>query len=246
MGVGLRIHFLWQSGGFGKTERSIEGDAALSCHTALGGNDDHTIRPTRTIDSGRRRVLQNLHTFDVFGIDAFQSGFTHHTVHYIKRIVALVDGVRTTDADFHRTARNPIAHHIDTCHTSLQGIAHLGNRLCLECLVVHHRYGTCHVGLTHCTIADDHHFVQCLSIFLQYNVQWFPVPCHLLVLVTYIRYHNDITRLHPIQGKASVQVGDRSMRSPFNHYRSANDRHPRHIFHHTGTLTVLLHHFHTE
>ena len=175
-GISLSIHLYGQTSGFGKAQRSIQRDTALSFHTALGGNDDHSIGSTRTIDSCRRSIFQNLHTLNVFRIDALQTGFTHHAVHHIKRFVALIDGIRPTDTDFYRTARNTVAHHIDTGYTTLQGITHLRNRLRLESLAVHHRHSTCHISLAHRTITDDYHFVQRLCVFFQDNVQWTAIP----------------------------------------------------------------------
>ena len=240
LGIGLCIHLLGQSGCFRETNRCIEGDTTLSRHPTLGRNDYDPIRTTRTVNSGRRSILQNLHALNVFRIDAFQTGFTYHTVYHIKRFITLVNGIGTTDTNLDRATRNTVAHDIYPGYTSLQGIAHLGNRLCLESLAIHHRYRTRHIRLAYRTIPDDYHFVQRLCIFFQYNIQRTTVPCHILVLITYIRHLNDIARFHTVQCKLSVHIGYGTIRCSFHHNGSTDNRHSRNVFYHTGTWTILL------
>ena len=238
--IRLCIHLLGQSGGFREADRCIEGNAALSGHPTLGGNNHDTIRTTRTINGGRRSILQNLHALNVFGIDTFQTGFTHHAIHDIKRFIALVDGVGTTNTNLDRATRNTVTYYIYTGNTTLQGIAHLGNRLCLESLAIHHGYRTRHIGLAYRTITDDHYFVQRLCVFFQHNIQRTSVPCHVLVLITYIRNLNDIARFHTVQCKLSVHIGYGTIRCSFHHNGSTDNRHSRNVFYHTGTWTILL------
>ena len=98
--IGLCIHLLRQSGSFRETDRRIEGDAALPSHPTFSGNNDYPVSSSRTINGSRRSILQNLHTLNVFRIDAFQTGFAHHTIHHIQWFIAFINGVGTTDTNF--------------------------------------------------------------------------------------------------------------------------------------------------
>ena len=71
------------------TPLGIESDECLlSGLGLLGGDDDHTVGATGTIDGTGGRILQHRDALDVLGVDAGDVAIIRRTVHDIKRSVA--------------------------------------------------------------------------------------------------------------------------------------------------------------
>ena len=76
----------------------VERDVHLAFPTRLGGDQDHTVCTTATVDSGCRSVLQNLHRLDIIRREELNVR-GDHTVHYIQRVVATDSRTDTADTD---------------------------------------------------------------------------------------------------------------------------------------------------
>ena len=70
-------------------QRSVEVDIDLiTLLTFLGGDDDHTVGSTRSVDRCRSGILQYLHGLDVGGVEAIERTAIRHTVDDVKRSCA--------------------------------------------------------------------------------------------------------------------------------------------------------------
>ena len=129
---------------------------------ALGGDDDHTVGTTSTIEGSRSRILEHREALDVLLVDRCQIATIGRTVHDDERSVARIDGGDTTDADGGsatiRTTR--VAIDLHTSHTTLQafhGVSHL-ELVDVFCLDGCSRTGE--AGLLGSTISHHHHLIE--------------------------------------------------------------------------------------
>ena len=76
--------------------RTVEVHMYLTFLTSLGGDDDHTVGSTATVDRGRGSILQHLDTLDIITVELVHARLGRHTIYNIKRIV-VVQGTDTTD-----------------------------------------------------------------------------------------------------------------------------------------------------
>ena len=77
----------------------VEGD--LPRPAPLGRHQDDAVRAARSIDRRRRCILQNVHGFDIAGIDLVQVG-ADDAVHHYKWLVARLQGVAAAHTDAYR------------------------------------------------------------------------------------------------------------------------------------------------
>ncbi len=105
----------------------------------LGGDDNHTVGTSRTIDGCSRYILQHFYALNIRWIQKSQrikSGIitlctcacrgrivvNYESVNHIEGLIATSDGVTTTDADDAGCTRLTTGSgHVQTCHSSLQG-----------------------------------------------------------------------------------------------------------------------------
>ena len=158
-----------------------------------------------------------MHTLYILGIDAFETRLAHHSVNHIERVIALVDGVGTTNTDFHRPTGQSVGNHVDTGHTTLQSIAHLRDGLVAECLVVEHGNRTGKVGLTHRTVTHNHYLVEDFGVLGHGNIKIrLSINVNLLSFITDVGEPQSRPRSY-LQSKISVNVRNNAVgRSVFN------------------------------
>ena len=179
------------------TPLGIEGDTCtMMTACALGGDDDHTVGTTSTIESSRSRIFKHREGFDVLLVDGRQVARIRRTIHDDERIVARIDGGDTTDADGGSATigTTRVAIDLHTSHTSLQAFHRISH---LELVDIIRLDGCCRTGeagLLSCTISHHHHLIE-VSI----------VPLHGHV---HRARHRGLNALH-----ADVANGDRSSAS---------------------------------
>ena len=141
----------------------------------LGGDDDHTVRSTGTVDGGGGSILQHVDGLDVGGVDRVDRTVGQHTIDNEERLVHALctgghagtgrDGVLTTDR--HRSgvvtggARSRSV--IQTCHLAGQGgegvrvrqRSHVG-----VVAIVHAGDGTGNVALAGGTITNHDYIIE--------------------------------------------------------------------------------------
>ena len=99
--------------------------------TLLGGDNDYTIRCTRTVDCSSRSIFEHGESLDVLRVDraddvacALDSRVIHrHTVDNDKRVVACREAGAATNAYCSALARSSGArHHVYTCHLTHESV----------------------------------------------------------------------------------------------------------------------------
>ena len=143
--------------------------------TLLGGDDDHTVRSTGTVDGGGGSILQHVDGLDVGGVDRVDRTVGQHTIDNEQRLVHALgggthasagrDGVLTTDR--HRSGvvtggagGRSIA---QTCHLAGQGSegvrvrqrSHVG-----VIAIVHAGDGTGNIALAGGTITNHDYIIE--------------------------------------------------------------------------------------
>ena len=75
-------------------EHLLEADIAVIGHlgrsalaTLDGGDDDHTVGTTGTVDSGGRGILQDIHRLDIGGVDIRKLTHEGDSVEHDQRVV---------------------------------------------------------------------------------------------------------------------------------------------------------------
>ena len=199
----------------------VQVDGHLAVLTLLRGDDDHAVGGTRTIDTGRRGILQHLNRLDVGRVQRVQVLRRGHTVDDVER-VAGVHRTHTAHADGRTaTARGSIGHDVDTGQLALHGVQHVRIALRDGTFHVHHRHGTCQVGLALYLITRDDHLGEFLGVVAHGDV-------HACLCGQFLRLESDVGddergALGSLQVEVAVEVGDGAVRGAFLHDCSADD-----------------------
>ena len=99
-GIIGRIEYIQRFSYFLPAIISIVTDADFAFLTRLGSYQNYTVGTTRTVDGGRRSVLQDGDIFDV-GSGDVGNGFHGEAVNDEQRCVVTGDGAATTYTDLH-------------------------------------------------------------------------------------------------------------------------------------------------
>ena len=145
--------------------RGVEVDLHLAVLALLGGDDDHTVGSTRTVDRGRGGILQHLDALDVVTVQLVHAGLGGHTVDDVQRVV-VVQRTDTTDAYRGSTRQVTVGRDVHARHTTLQGLHRVVLVLLGQLADADYRDGTRQVGLALGGITRHHHLVQREGIVL--------------------------------------------------------------------------------
>src|SRR5690606_3324496 len=74
-------------------------DPQFSCLSFFGRDQNYAVSSPGTINSGRRGVLEDLHTLYIVGIDFRERSIIGYAIEYDQGIVTGRDGVLSTDQD---------------------------------------------------------------------------------------------------------------------------------------------------
>ena len=136
----------------------------------LSGDDDNTVRATRTIDGGSRGILQYCEAFDIIRVHHTQAVRStldtlvveSHTIDNNQRVVACVERRTATYTDRGSTARTAVVCcNVYTCNLALH---HLLCRCYKSMVLLVWLKGcnrTCEVVLLGNTITDNDNVVKC-------------------------------------------------------------------------------------
>ena len=131
--------------------------------TVLGGDDDHTIGGTRTVDSTRSSILEHLNGLDIVRRE-IADGCTHwHTVDYIERSGG-AERTDTTDANRWVGARLSVRCDLHARHLTFEHCRDVGVRNFLEFIRIHDRYRTRKVCFLLHTITYYNHLIEHVSV----------------------------------------------------------------------------------
>src|SRR5690606_7609602 len=87
--------------------------------TFLGGNDDHAVGCTRSINARRGSIFEDLNALDVVGVQFMHTALRWHAIDDIQRILIAVDRADATHAYRSGTARTAIRCDRHPSHTPL-------------------------------------------------------------------------------------------------------------------------------
>ena len=212
-------------------ERGLQPSAAA----LLGGDDDDTVRGTRTVDGRGGSIFQDGHALDIVRVDereevaavaADATRFQGYAIQYNERVVGGRQGGAATDADGAASCgRATGAHDLHAAHLAVDELLGRGYQSGVEVIALHvgHRAGQ--VALTGGTIADDHYVAQHLRIGLQFYEN--------LAIGRYGYRYGGITHVRNLQffhfgghlqHEVSIQVGNHAGRSSLYRHTGSNQR----------------------
>ena len=141
----------------------------LHIATVFGLDQDHTVGSLRTVDGGRRCILQHGDRFYVIGVEQRQ-GRDGHVVHQDQRVGTTVDGgVRTTDTEGRGSPPLTVGHADRKSRSrTLQCTSQVRYRTAVHCFLYVHR---CHRGRDTLfrlyTVTYDNHVVKHLGVLAE-------------------------------------------------------------------------------
>ena len=206
----------------------------------LGGHHYHTIRASCSVNRRCSTIFKNVKRCNVVGIDIGQIATRHaiyhnqrtktrwarrHTTYLDARLVVGVAGSRIGNRHTRHLALN---HHggVERTHGQKVFFTHMGN-------------GWSKFFLVHRTVANHHHLVQKVALFLHYNIHHL-AACHLFT-------HGFISHVWEYQGGwtgslygiVAINVGDGTIVGFVHFHANAYQRVATGIFHRTGYLCLL-------
>ena len=191
--------------------------------TALGGNQDNTVRTTGTIDSRSGSILQYRNRGDIITTNRVDFTLKRRTVYNVQRGCTTVDRTCTTDTDAcARTRLTGTINNLNTCHLTLQCVRYVRLSLVGELFALHLFSRTNELCTSRSTITDNHDFVQHLRVFRQIN-NYSVLRCYFLSRHTDERNNQYRIRVYR-KGELTVDVGNRSSRSTLHLNRCTDDR----------------------
>ena len=140
----------------------------------LGGDEHHAVGGARTVDGGRRGVLQHLHRLDFVGREVSDGvvSFAHgNAVDHIERVVARRDGRSAADADHHALSGRAVG--LNDLHAggfALKGARGRGDRAAGQVVGLDDRNGRREVLLLDRAVTDRHHGVEGHGVFGEFHV----------------------------------------------------------------------------
>ena len=186
-----------------------------------GGDDDHTICSTRTIDRCRGGILQYLHRLNIVHVERVEVGGRRHAIDNEEWVLRRVERTDTTDTYPTGTHRRTIACDGHAGNLSLQGTHGVGVGRGFQLIGLHHSHRTCKVGLTLCGITGDNNLGQFAGILFQRDVE-VGSGGHLHGIVADIGNDQCLSRLN-LQGEVTIQVGHGAVGCSFLHNGCADD-----------------------
>ena len=198
----------------------------------LGGDDNHTIRSTRTVDGGGRSILQYRIGVDVVGVDRCQrvghAGSTfecdRHPVNHDQGVVlgsqrcGSTNTNRCTSRGIARCGSNQQARHF-----ALQHLVGRSNDTAVDILGLDGGNRTGKVGLFHRTVTNHNNLVKQLLVVLQNKFHQFAGRLFLR-LIANVR-NGDNVALIGLQRKVSINIGTCSITGPLHQNVGSDNSH---------------------
>ena len=191
----------------------------------LGRDEDHAVRTARTVNRGRRGVLQHLHRLDVVRIEVREAVLHRHAVDDIQRVVAGRGRADTAHAH-HHVAFGIAArlHHLHTGHLAGHRLPEVGDRTVGDILGLDRRDGRRDVALLHGTVTDHHYVVQRRGLLPELDIERrTAADGNLLRVVADVRYDQHVVRRH-VQRKAAVDTRTGTFGRTLHHNCSTDNR----------------------
>ena len=179
----------------------------LAALTLLGGDHDHTVCSTGTVQRGGGRILQDGHRLDIGGVDGVQRTVVRHTIHNIQRVGHTGHGGDTTDLDAGVTARVTfVVHDLDTGGHTLQGLDETGTGNLVQLLSLDDTGRTGEAGFLGSTIRDNDGFIQGKRVVEDDVEGRLARVGHFLGFIPHKRNHEHVARLDTAERETTVQI----------------------------------------
>ena len=149
-----------------------EGEVLVrSAGALLGRDDDHTVRSTRTVQSGSGGALQDGHALDVLAGKAAHAA-DDDVIDDVERLVGGVDGAETADDDAHACTRVRVGgRNLHTSNLTGKCVGNVGGVLTDDLIVLDGRRGVAdgllRTGDTH---GRDDDFVEKHRVFIHHDI----------------------------------------------------------------------------
>ena len=198
---------------------SVETHLGLAALTLLGGDEDHTVCTTVTVDGGCGSILQDGHRLDIVGVDVGDGSLVRGAVHDDERGGAGAHGTDTADADG-RGAAGRVTAGRDDLHArgrTGQGARHLGGQFLGDGLAADNRRGAREGALGSRTIRDDDGLVEHLAVRIEGNDHLRPSAD--LDALGDVAHSREIERSvgRCVDGKSTVYVSGDTCHRAFDH-----------------------------
>ena len=189
----------------------------LAALAGLGGDDNHTVRRTATVDSGCRSRLKDRDSLDILGVNEREGVrrtchalvVHRHTVDNDKRCCGCVERCTASDSDVCSAGGVTaigVYHHTGACAN--KEVLRCGCEAGLDVGGLHHAQRAGGVGFLHCTIAHNHEFAHGDGVGLEVHGDVGAViHRYFLCVAAHIRDYQSGGRSH-FDGELTVEVGD--------------------------------------
>ena len=178
---------------------------------ALGRDEDYAVGASRTVDGGRRCVLEHGDVLDVGGryvADALNG----EAVHDEQRVVALRDRAAAAHAYLHVGVGRALGGgDVNAGHLTSQRLRHRRHGHCRQRLAADRSHGTSQVLAAHRAVTDDHEVVEVGGLVFHRDVHR-----TLAGRLNRLRLHADVRDLQRVvagqlDGEVTVEVGHRGV-----------------------------------
>ena len=179
----------------------------LAFLTLFGGDENHTVGSSRTVDGTTGSILQHVDTLNVGRVQVVDVT-TAHTVNNVERLGVAI-GTSTADGNLEAVARlTRIGLDANTGALALQGTKYLCGVQFSNVLTLHFYSSTGHEFLLLHTVTHDYHFFKLSVVFLHGHVDSRLIAnCNLLCQKADVADHQRSTGLH-IEREVTVDVGN--------------------------------------
>ena len=157
----------------GNTVGSADRDGRFLAGTLLGGDVNHTVGRTRTIDGGGGCVLHDRHILDIVRVEGREDGHIHRgSIEDEERSVGCIDGVHTAQTHGNRCARlTGTGVNLQTGDLTLEGVTGTCGRNLGKGIRFDQRSGTDHgTDLLGGTVRYDYGLFQHVRIRLESRI----------------------------------------------------------------------------
>ncbi len=186
----------------------------------LGGDENHTVGTTGTIDGGCRGILQHVNGGNVLWCNSCQVSLNTVNQDQRRQITNKCGNTTQTDGGFCRRTTAGVDH-LKTCDLTFHEFCGIADLTHVEVLGLHRGNGRGDVALTLGTITDDDDFVQKCVVFLKDHVA---ASLHFLIDEADVADNEYGVAVGNVQRVVTFEVGNGSVLGAFLSHRGADNR----------------------
>ena len=185
----------------------------------FGSDDNYTVCTLRTVNSSSRSILQYVHRSNVTRRN-IRNRTNRHTIHDIKRVIALRQRSTTTNADLHIGIRTTFCSgNRHTGQLTLQSLCCARHRNILQLVSAYRSYRCNHVTFLGSTVTGNYYLFQYFCIFLQHYIHYIAGDVQLLGCHTDVREHKHFCIIWYFKGVITVEIRHCTNSGTFHEHR---------------------------